>query len=327
MAKKPKTDWFDTVAYLLMTVFIVIFILGFIRDRWDLLAVLMIALLILCAALLTFGLNQRREARKYRELSRWMREGDPADLEGLSPPLQEEMEHFLLQAGRRVSHETRKKEMELAALQNQIDPHFLYNTLDGIRSQALREGQTEIAEMTGKLSRLFRYSVRNRGDLVTLEEELSSVEDYFSIQKYRFEERFRLSCEADPETLRYYLPKMTFQPIVENAIYHGLEPSKGSGTLVIRAERLEKGLRVIVRDDGVGMDEETLERLRDRLNGAPPEAGSGGRHSGIALYNVNRRLRLLFGDSSGLTISSVPAGGGTSSSKWSNSYVTRRSTV
>ena len=289
--------------------FIIIFILAFVRDSWDLLAVLMILLLILCAPVLTFGLNQRREPRRNTGSCRAGWGGDRWISKGCRPPLQEEMEHFLLQADRRYSYENRKTEMELAALQNQIDPHFLYNTLDGIRSQALRAGQTEIAEMTGKLSRLFRYSVRNRGDLVTLEEELSSVEDYFSIQEYRFEERFRLSCEADPETLRYYLPKMTFQPIVENAIYHGLEPNKGSGTLVIRAERLEKGLRVIVRDDGVGMDEETLERLRDRLNGAPPEAGSGGRHSGIALYNVNRRLRLLFGDSSGLTISSVPGMG------------------
>ena len=307
MGNRQKTDWFDTIAYLLLTVFIIIFILAFVRDSRDLLAVLMILLLILCVLILTWGLNQRKTAEKYRQLKRWMETGSLDDIEELPPGLQEEMENFLLQLNRRYSYENLKTDMEYTALQNQINPHFLYNTLDGIRSQALLKGEEEIADMTGKLSRFFRYSIRNRGDLVTLEEELASVEDYFAIQKYRFEDRFSWKVEVpDRQALHYYLPKMTFQPIVENAIYHGLEPRKEKGLLTIRADLLEKSLRIRISDDGAGMAAETLERLRRRLAGEMPEQNRNGKRTGIAVYNVNKRLVLLFGEGSGLQISSVP---------------------
>ena len=307
MGNRKKTDWFDTIAYLLMTIFIIIFIMVFIRDILDLMAVLMILLLIGYAVLLTWALNQKKTAEKYRQLKRWMETGSLDDIEELPPGLQEDMENFLLKLNRRYSYENLKSDMEYSALQNQINPHFLYNTLDGIRSQALMRGETEIADMTGKLSRFFRYSIRNRGDLVTLEEELASVEDYFSIQRYRFEDRFDWKEEIpDRAALHYYLPKMTFQPIVENAIYHGLEPRKGKGLLTIRVDLLEKNLRIRIRDDGLGMDEETLAALRRRLAGGMPEQNSGGKRTGIAMYNVNKRLILLFGEGSGLQISSVP---------------------
>ena len=310
MKKSGKTYWLDTVSYLLITIFIVLFILVFIRDKTDLMAVLMLLLLILCAVLLSFGLRQKKIADRYRELLRWGKAGDLDDKEILSPELMKEMEPFFSALDRKYSYQNLKTDMEYTALQNQINPHFLYNTLDAIRSQAIAMGADDIADMTGKLSRFFRYSIKNRGDLVTLEEELHNVQDYFSIQKYRFEDRFTLDIQvADPRACHYYLPKMTFQPIVENALYHGLEPQKGSGALTIRVELLEKSMRIRISDNGQGMDEEALEKIRRRLAGNFPEKNAGGKRTGVAIYNVNKRLQILFGESYGLEFSSVPGMG------------------
>ena len=310
MSGKQKDSWFDTISYVLITLFIVIFILAVIQNREELLAVLMVLLLILCVTLLLYSLRQRRLAAKYRQLLGWMKEADLDDRDALPPELQEEAEAFLQALDRRYSYENLKTNMEYSALQNQINPHFLYNTLDGIRSQAILRNEPEIADMTEKLSRFFRYSIRNRGDLVTLEEELNNVQDYFSIQRYRFEDRFSLEVKIEnPAALRYYLPKMTFQPIVENAIFHGLEPRKGKGRLVIQADLLQNSLHILIRDDGVGMDRKTLQALQERLNGKMPEKQKNGKRTGIAVYNVNKRLQILFGENCGLHYSSMEGAG------------------
>ena len=305
-----KRYWLDTVSYLLMTLFIILFILVFVRDKSDLMAVLMLILLTACVMLLLYSLKQKRQADLYRELLRWAKAGDLDDKEILSPELAREMEPFFRALDKKYSYLNLKTDMEYTALQNQINPHFLYNTLDAIRSQAIAIGADDIADMTGKLSRFFRYSIRNRGDLVTLEEELHNVEDYFSIQRYRFEDRFRLEIQVeDPAAYQYYLPKMTFQPIIENSLYHGLEPRKGKGRLTIRVELLERSMRIRISDDGCGMDEESLEKIRRRLAGKFPEKNAVGKRTGVALYNVNKRLQILFGESCGLEFSSVPGMG------------------
>lgn len=306
-SRRRQTESFETFAYLLMTLCIIIFILGFINDRMELLAVLLAALLVVSVILLLFYLQERRVASKYRELRRWMKSGDVTDTQALSPELQEEWEEFFREIEKQYSYDAVQADMEFAALQNQINPHFLYNTLDAIRSQAIQAGAEEIADMTGKLSRFFRYSIKNRGDLVRLAEELHNVEDYFSIQRYRFEDRFAMEIFCpDESALLYYLPKMTFQPIVENALYHGLEPKKEGGTIRIGVELQEKSMVIRISDDGVGMEEAVLEKLNARLEGRAPEEDEKGKRNGIAIYNVNKRLRLLFGDPFGLSYHSVP---------------------
>ncbi|MCD8077202.1 MAG: sensor histidine kinase [Lachnospiraceae bacterium] len=307
---KNKSDWFEVFAYLLMTGCIVLFILGIVRSRWEWMILLLLLLLCVGVGFLLAFLRQRRTANKYRELQRWMQEGDLEDRDGLSAELQEDLELFFASLDRKYTHENARTGIEYAALQNQINPHFLYNTLDAIRSQALAAGQPEIAEMTGKMSRFYRYSIKNRGDLVPLAEELSNVKDYFSIQRYRFEDRFSLEilCE-EPEILHYYIPKMTFQPLVENALYHGLEPHKGGGQVTLRLTCLGKSILIVVHDDGIGMDEATLEKVRQRLYGKLPEEDSRGKRSGIAVYNVNKRLQILFGDAYGLQYTSAPGMG------------------
>lgn len=308
--KRKQTDWFDTFAYLLMTGFIVLFILGVVRSQWERMLFFLAATMALCVALLMVCLRQKKMVDKYKELQRWIKEGNLEDRSVLSDSLREEMSEFFAALEHKYSYENLKTNMEYSALQNQINPHFLYNTLDAIRSQALAAGETEIADMTGKMSRFYRYSIKNRGDLVPLGEEVRNVEDYFSIQQYRFENRFSLEilCD-DPEIFYCYIPKMTFQPIVENSLYHGLEMRKGAGKITVRISRLEKTIHIVISDNGKGMDEPALEKIRERLDGRLPREENRGKRTGIAIYNVNKRLKILFGDAYGLAYSSIPGMG------------------
>lgn len=307
MNKTNRDTWLDILSYLVMTLVITCFILFFINDFMDLMVLMCVVLLAVCVFLLIRCRRLRKKGEEYDRLTRFLA-GD-MDIEELPEDLRASVLRLYSQAEGQSLQKDGRTRLEFAALQDQINPHFLYNTLDAIRSQALAIHADEIAEMTGKLSRFFRYSIRNQGDLVTVADELSNTEDYFSIQRYRFEDRFSLDCECpDLTAMRYYLPKLTLQPLVENALYHGLEPKKGSGRITIRVRKGERTLRLTISDDGVGMAEETLEQINRRFSGleAPPEPKPGQRRTGIALYNVNRRLQLLFGLQYGLHATSTP---------------------
>lgn len=201
-----------------------------------------------------------------------------------------------------------KKQAEFAALQSQINPHFLYNTLDSIRGEALVEGNAKIAEMTEALSTFFRYGISQKGDLVSLAEELDNVSNYMIIQQYRFSDKFELKVIADKDNLEHYLlPKLTMQPIVENAILHGLETKLGKGTITIRITITRKRLLITVADDGIGMDSVMVESLNRKLTHEieDPLETCQQKSTGIALVNVNQRIRFLFGEEYGITISST----------------------
>ncbi len=199
-----------------------------------------------------------------------------------------------------------KKKVELSTLQNQINPHFLYNTLDSIRSKALIEGQGEIATMTEVLARFFRYCIGNRENLVQLREEIDHIQDYFYIQKFRFEDRFDLGIEVkDPEMYDMYLPKMTLQPIVENAMIHGLEKVNRKGKLKIDVDKIGEILLIIVSDNGYGMSEDDLVSLNAKMGGAGIKISISGKHNGIAISNVNSRLKLTFGEEYGINYKSM----------------------
>ena len=207
-----------------------------------------------------------------------------------------------------------KKQAEIDALQSQINPHFLYNTLESIRGQALVEGVTEIADMTEALSRFFRYSISQKGNLVSLKEEMKNVENFFLIQQYRFNNKFQLIFkydQSDEDVLDYLLPKLTMQPIVENSISHGLETKVGKGSITIRIVETEKRLIISIIDDGIGMDNATVEDLNYRLNNSMKEEplSKNKNHTGIALINVNERIKLSFGKEYGITIESTQAFG------------------
>lgn len=203
-----------------------------------------------------------------------------------------------------------KKQAEYLALQNQINPHFLYNTLEGIRSEALIAGLDSVAEMTEALATFFRYTISQVEHLVTLEDELANVENYYYIQQFRFGDRLGLSIEYETddelghlEILQYRLPKLTLQPIVENSIYHGIERKIGRGNLVIRISASDIKLRIRVSDDGLGISEPVLRQLNEKLRRLTldEETAESGKRGGIAIMNVSNRIKLLFGEEYGLT--------------------------
>lgn len=198
------------------------------------------------------------------------------------------------------------KETEIAYLRSQVNPHFLYNTLTMICGMASANMKKEIIDTAGALSSIFRYSIKGE-DMVPLREEMEIVRSYLKIQTYRFAERFTVTYDLPEEFNECLIPKMVIQPIVENAIVHGLEPSLKPGTLLIGAGRNpEKGyLAIWIYDTGVGMKPEKLEQLRKTLR--EPVHSSDTimdsystmnvrHHESIGLLNVNSRMVLYFGE-------------------------------
>lgn len=195
------------------------------------------------------------------------------------------------------------------ALQNQINPHFLYNTLDAIRGDALVAGLENISDTIEALSTYFAYSISNLEQYATVMEELLNVQDYITVQKYRFGDalKFQIQYEEEPEFFKsVYMPRFVLQPIVENAIYHGLEVRNKRGSIKIRLERTKTRLNIDIIDDGVGMSYETLENLNRKLVQADAGLSNAGKKKkGIALVNVNSRIKLLFGEEYGMYVYST----------------------
>jgi len=198
------------------------------------------------------------------------------------------------------------KQAELTALQSQINPHFLCNTLESIRGQALLDGNKEIAKMMEALASFFRYSISRRGNFVTLRDELNNIKNYMMIQSYRFNNRFSLEIiieEDDEKAYDYLIPRLILQPVVENAIYHGLEELPEGGKVVIEVTLTENILILTVSDNGKGMDAKTLSALNARIHSADMDKGENG--TGIALPNIHKRIQLLFGEEYGVNVYST----------------------
>lgn len=234
---------------------------------------------------------------------------------GLSPTSRRMLEQLREMLSPSQLFNINKRQAQYLALQNQINPHFLYNTLESIRSETMIAHLDSVADMTEALASFFRYTISKVENLVSVEEELQNCETYFRIQQYRFGERLALHIECDPqeqeEIYRCRLPKLTMQPILENSIIHGTELKIGAGHLTIHLERTGKRLLIRISDDGVGMDEATLAKLNRRLTQNLPafhqeEQSKGG---GLALTNVNNRVRLLFGEEYGLHVFSLEGSG------------------
>ena len=204
-----------------------------------------------------------------------------------------------------------KKQAEIKALQNQINPHFLYNTLDCIRGMAIEQGADNIEEMTRALSGMFRYSISRKGKTKALmEEELANVNNYLRIQQYRFRNKINITETIDPAAKKCCVPKLLIQPIVENAVFYGLEPKTGERNLNIEAYCTGKKLIVKVEDNGVGMSFDKLRTINDAMCSGV-SMGDNGRGTQLGIVNVNERLRLLYGEEFGLRIFSCPKVGTT----------------
>ncbi|MBU5333833.1 sensor histidine kinase [Anaerocolumna aminovalerica] len=229
-------------------------------------------------------------------------------------PLSEQMDdatkRFKVMLDTKELFKLSKKQAEYLALQNQINPHFLYNTLEGIRSEALCAGMDGVANMTEALGTFFRYTISNVDHLVTLEDELYNIQNYYMIQQYRFGDRLNVSVEYEEEekdVLMLLLPKLTLQPIVENSIYHGIERKIGKGNLRIKIQSTTDRLIIVISDDGLGIEKEQLDLLNKKLRSTYLEDVTQlkGKQGGIAIVNVNNRIKLLFGDEYGIYITST----------------------
>lgn len=196
-----------------------------------------------------------------------------------------------------------EEKADYALYQKQINPHFLYNTLECIRSEALMSGNENIAGMAEHLARFFRYSIFGKADILTVRDELENIRDYFFIQQYRFGDRCRLEIRTeDDEVLGAEIPKLTIQPIVENAIFHGLERKAKDGLVVVQIQHTDKDVIIVISDNGAGVDAATLQQLKLRISSIGVH--NEGNH-GIALPNVNKRLKMHFGNEYGIDIHSV----------------------
>lgn len=197
-----------------------------------------------------------------------------------------------------------KRRAELIALQAQINPHFLYNTLDSIRWKAEEYDAEEISAMVQALATLFRIDLSRGREMITISEELKHVSSYLSIQKYCYGDTLDYKIEVEEEILDAYVPKIILQPLVENSIYHGLKEKDEGGTVRILGKAEEDEIRFQVWDDGVGIEPKLLKRLEDGLN-----QGLVMNREGYGIFNVNERLRLYFGETYGLTIENGPETG------------------
>ncbi|OGO80861.1 MAG: hypothetical protein A2Y21_04160 [Clostridiales bacterium GWC2_40_7] len=196
-----------------------------------------------------------------------------------------------------------KKEAEINALQGQINPHYLFNTLETIRLNLVIKGDRKTANIVKLFADSFRNCLESGKEMVTIAEELRFVENFFLIQVYRFGSKINLVVNIQKELLEVLIPKLLIQPVVENAAYHGLEPKDGDGNIWITAEKKGKTLCIYISDDGVGIDDENMERLKQSIysNAETNKTRSG---TGMALRNVHNRLQLIYGEEYRLTIKS-----------------------
>ncbi|WP_310829273.1 sensor histidine kinase [Paenibacillus pedocola] len=190
-----------------------------------------------------------------------------------------------------------KRKGELEVLQSQINPHFLYNTLNSVVRLAERGKNEEVITMIQSLSKFFRISLSKGNNIITVQEELDHIRHYLVIQSFRFKNKFRFEIKAQDEVLPFQTIKLILQPIVENALYHGIEMSPDEGLILISAELQDNLIVIRISDNGIGMSKETLHNI---LNGGSKSAGG----SGVGVRNVNERIGLYYGREFGLAFES-----------------------
>lgn len=205
-----------------------------------------------------------------------------------------------------VNEHEEKRKSEFDSLQAQINPHFLYNTLDIIVWQIENEKQSEAVHTVTALARFFRLSLGKGKNIVTVRDEIDHVKNYLMIQHMRFKNKFDYEFDIAEDVLELPSLKLMLQPLVENAIYHGMEFMDGDGMIMVKAWRKEDELYLSVADNGLGMTEDKVEMI---LTGK--STSGNGRGSGIGVKNVNERIKLYFGEAYGLTIDSEPDEGTT----------------
>lgn len=195
---------------------------------------------------------------------------------------------------------------EFNALQAQINPHFLYNTMDMINWMAVQGRNKEVSEVVQNLSKFYKLTLSRKKDYSTIADEIEHAQVYIDLQNMRFNDAIDFVIDVPDELTQYRLPKLTFQPILENAILHGiLEKEEKSGTIVLTIWAEDDDLRILISDDGAGMDQETLNNILSEKRIIPTSS----RGANVAIVNIHRRLQLLYGSKYGLFYESSPGNG------------------
>ena len=202
-------------------------------------------------------------------------------------------------------------------LQNQMNPHFLYNILENIRSESLLNGLESVANMAELLGDFYRYTISQEDNFVSLKEELDNAEVYFQIQRFRFSKKLELKVKVQENLLSLKVPRILLQPIVENSIVHGLEGRESGGKVEISISRSNQHVYIQVSDDGIGIEEEKLRQINEDLRnirrgfqgGVVGKGGMGKAGMGVSLLNIQERIHLLYGREYGLYLQSLENAG------------------
>ena len=268
----------------------------------------MLAVVVLVSALLTSWLLSRLLDRPLRGLASAM-ESFEADADHFTyrpvggtrevRELSDSFGHMVLRIQQLMStvreEEVNLRKTELKALQAQINPHFLYNTLDSIAWMCEQGRNADAVKMVHALARLFRISISKGHELIPISKEIEHAESYLQIQKYRYKNQFTYQFDVDPDCLDYYCNKITLQPIIENAINHGLDLLVDEGVILVQVRQDGEDIVFSVQDNGVGMSSEQIDSI---LRHGPKD------RTGIGIKNVNDRLKIYFGKQYGLHITS-----------------------
>ena len=201
----------------------------------------------------------------------------------------------------------RLRKAELRTLQAQINPHFLYNTLDAILWKAEAGEKDEVIQLTSALSDFFRISLSSGADWIPIEQEKKHIEGYLKIQQTRYRDIMNYEIDIPDEIGEYYMLKLMLQPLIENALYHGIKIKRGGGMIRVEGKEEDGFLVFSVSDSGMGMTESQLEELNERMKKGQPTVSEGG-GGGFGLVNVNMRIRLYYNQADGLLIESNSEG-------------------
>ena len=314
-----------TLALFLLSIFIIYLLLAtggsFFQTGMKL---LLLGLLCLCILTLAyFYYDVLRPYKTYQSTLRRVLEGysEVQELQELSVYLTEESHeeyHYIseiLSANRII--EEGEKLAYIQNLQNQMNPHFLYNILENIRSESLLNGLESVANMAELLGDFYRYTISQEDNFVSLKEELDNAEVYFQIQRFRFSKKLELKVKVQENLLSLKVPRILLQPIVENSIVHGLEGRESGGKVEISISRSNQHVYIQVSDDGIGIEEEKLRQINEDLRnirrgfqgGVVGKGGMGKAGMGVSLLNIQERIHLLYGREYGLYLQSLENSG------------------
>ena len=314
-----------TLALFLLSIFIIYLLLAtggsFFQTGMKLLLLGLLCLYILTLAY--FYYDVLRPYKTYQSTLRRVLEGysEVQELQELPVYLTEESYeeyHYIseiLSANKII--EEGEKLAYIQNLQNQMNPHFLYNILENIRSESLLNGLESVANMAELLGDFYRYTISQEENFVSLKEELDNAEVYFQIQRFRFSKKLELKVKVQENLLSLKVPRILLQPIVENSIVHGLEGRESGGKVEISISRSNQHVYIQVSDDGIGIEEEKLRQINEELRnirrgfqgGVVGKGGMGKAEMGVSLLNIQERIHLLYGREYGLYLQSLENAG------------------